>query len=282
MTKVLVTEDYLGDIADAIRAKNGSSDTYTPGQMAGAIANLPGASVLVAKTITVNGEYDPEDDNADGYNSVTVNVPGGGGSNVLFGDSVPASSLGTDGDYYIRSGNQTRIIRIDITKVARRTDTNFTYYGSRAISIVCKDDSDNVIEISPYIVSQYYWTGQSLMPQGSSRNVFKANIGSYIENNGLPAHYAASYIIPESYSIHKIKLTRRNASNYHDFWVSFNIYQCDEQGNNLSLLLSKENLVESDWNDPDSFTEFSPTGQFVNTPVLHEVYNKQNGAWVAI
>ena len=75
MTKVLVTEDYLGDIADAIRAKNGGSDTYTPGQMAGAIANLPDAPVLVTKTITANGEYDPEDDNADGYSGVTVNVP---------------------------------------------------------------------------------------------------------------------------------------------------------------------------------------------------------------
>lgn len=76
MTKVLVTEDYLGDIADAIRAKNGGSDTYTPGQMAGAIATLPDAPVLVAKTITANGEYDPEDDNADGYSGVIVAVPG--------------------------------------------------------------------------------------------------------------------------------------------------------------------------------------------------------------
>lgn len=75
MAKVLVTEAYLNDIADAIRAKNGGSATYKPGQMAGAIANLPDAPVLVAKTITANGEYDPEDDNADGYSGVTVTVP---------------------------------------------------------------------------------------------------------------------------------------------------------------------------------------------------------------
>lgn len=79
MTKVLVTEDYLGDIADAIRAKNGGSDTYTPGQMAGAIDALPDAPVLVAKTITANGEYDPGDDNADGYSGVSVAVSGGSG-----------------------------------------------------------------------------------------------------------------------------------------------------------------------------------------------------------
>lgn len=41
MSKALITEDYLTDIADAIRAKNGSSDTYTPPQMAAAIAAIP-------------------------------------------------------------------------------------------------------------------------------------------------------------------------------------------------------------------------------------------------
>ena len=32
---------------------------------------------LVSKSITLNGTYDPEDDNADGYSEVTVNVQGG-------------------------------------------------------------------------------------------------------------------------------------------------------------------------------------------------------------
>lgn len=34
-------------------------------------------SDLTTKTITLNGTYDPEDDNADGYSEVTVNVQGG-------------------------------------------------------------------------------------------------------------------------------------------------------------------------------------------------------------
>lgn len=41
MTKVAITEQYLTDIADAIRGKNGSSDTYTPSEMATAITNIP-------------------------------------------------------------------------------------------------------------------------------------------------------------------------------------------------------------------------------------------------
>lgn len=40
MAQVLITESYLDDIADAIRDKNGSEDTYTPAQMATAIENI--------------------------------------------------------------------------------------------------------------------------------------------------------------------------------------------------------------------------------------------------
>lgn len=40
MAKVLVTESYLSDIADAIRSKNGASSTYTPAQMASAVGAL--------------------------------------------------------------------------------------------------------------------------------------------------------------------------------------------------------------------------------------------------
>lgn len=41
MSRAIITESYLTDIADAIRAKNGSSSTYTPPQMAAAIAAIP-------------------------------------------------------------------------------------------------------------------------------------------------------------------------------------------------------------------------------------------------
>lgn len=42
MAKVIVTEQYLSDIADAIRAKLGVSDTYTPAQMGPAIESISG------------------------------------------------------------------------------------------------------------------------------------------------------------------------------------------------------------------------------------------------
>lgn len=39
--------------------------------------------ILTAKTVTANGTYYAEDDGADGYSSVTVNLSGGGTGYVL-------------------------------------------------------------------------------------------------------------------------------------------------------------------------------------------------------
>ena len=51
--------------------------SYLLGKRAGAPAPQ---TTLAHKTITANGIYDPADDNADGYSSVTVDVSGGGAS----------------------------------------------------------------------------------------------------------------------------------------------------------------------------------------------------------
>ena len=49
--EVKVTTQYLTDIANAIRGKNGSSDTYTPAEMASAITNLPGGATVLQRGI---------------------------------------------------------------------------------------------------------------------------------------------------------------------------------------------------------------------------------------
>ena len=43
---------------------------------------------LISKSVTANGTYDAEDDNADGYSSVTVNVPAGSSMNVQTAQST--------------------------------------------------------------------------------------------------------------------------------------------------------------------------------------------------
>jgi hypothetical protein len=73
MGNVLVQEDSLRAIADAIRAQNGSEDTYTPAEMAEAVAAI--APVLLEKVFTENGIYSAASEGANGYSEVTVDVP---------------------------------------------------------------------------------------------------------------------------------------------------------------------------------------------------------------
>ena len=82
MADYLIKDTTLTNIADAIRAKKSSTDTYTPAEMATAISSIQtgGAAepVIEALSVTANGTYTAPD-GVDGYSPVTVNVPQSGG-----------------------------------------------------------------------------------------------------------------------------------------------------------------------------------------------------------
>lgn len=72
MANVLVDETALQDIADAIRTKNGTQNTYKPGQMADAIEAIPSGGITPTGTINItqNGTTDVTQ-----YASANVAVP---------------------------------------------------------------------------------------------------------------------------------------------------------------------------------------------------------------
>lgn len=81
----------LTSVADAIRTKGGTSASLSfPDGFVSAVQNIPtgGGSTLITKTITANGTYDAEDDSADGYSEVTVNVP----NRIVIGTFTPQSA----------------------------------------------------------------------------------------------------------------------------------------------------------------------------------------------
>ena len=82
MSDYKVTDSELTGIANAIRTKGGTSSPLVfPNGFTSAIEAIPtgGGSTLITKNISANGTYDAEDDDADGYSSVVVNVPSGSG-----------------------------------------------------------------------------------------------------------------------------------------------------------------------------------------------------------
>lgn len=67
----------LTSVANAIRTKGGTSAQLAfPNGFVQAIGDIPTGGTLITKTITENGTYSAEDDDADGYSEVTVNVSG--------------------------------------------------------------------------------------------------------------------------------------------------------------------------------------------------------------
>ena len=76
MAKVMITESYLEDIADAIREKKGVSTTYYPSQMAEAISTIVGGTpVINSLNVTPSTSQQTFDSSSvDGYKPVTVDA----------------------------------------------------------------------------------------------------------------------------------------------------------------------------------------------------------------
>lgn len=89
MANKLYEENHVKDVADAIREKNGVTNTYKISEMGAAIRAIKTEPKLQNKTITENGTY-TADSEFDGLGEVTVEVESSGGLengyNIMFYD----------------------------------------------------------------------------------------------------------------------------------------------------------------------------------------------------
>ena len=168
MAKVLVSEENLTNIANAIREKNGETTTYKPNEMAGAIQNISSGSLTITengtydvtnyasanvnvpekqlgtKTITVNGLYKATDDNLDGYSEVSVKTSGVDINDYLYENFKLIGGQSTN------ASNIKQIIKtVEISQVGSN-DLGYALYNTNIEKIIFKEtvDTSNVTNMN--------------------------------------------------------------------------------------------------------------------------------------
>lgn len=96
-------------------------------------------TTLITKNITANGTYNASSDNADGYSSVTVNVSGGGGSNLKMGALRPDAVLIDSWSYDQYAVADESYTIPTYSTSARTVKSSATVYNAQSIDITNYD-----------------------------------------------------------------------------------------------------------------------------------------------
>ena len=153
MAKVMITESYLEDIADAIRAQLGGSDTYKPGQMAAAIASIGGGGTPTIDSLSVTPSESIQTFNSssvDGYKPVTVaGIPldyvGSGIDRRNSTDlSASGATVSVPAGYYAEAASKSVTTMTLPTSTAASATSGYTLKAT-----VSRSTSDQYINIAP-------------------------------------------------------------------------------------------------------------------------------------
>lgn len=186
--------DKLTAIANAIRAKTGKSATMTLDEMPTEIASISGggSATLITKTITANGSYDAEDDNADGYSSVTVNVAGGG-SSVVVGTITPESNTRSLVISDIIGKNNVLIFPTtdNPATVSTRTHWGSLFFGGRCILVGSSNSSG----------SAYTYAGSwnPATSEAGVKDILDSTTGTITINGGAGSNYGGYFVSTITY-----------------------------------------------------------------------------------
>lgn len=141
MTKVVIDDQSLHDIADSIRGKLDVETEYLPSEMADAIESIQTQGTYAQKTITENGTYDPSDDGVDAYSSVTANVQPTLQSKTATENGTVTPDSGYDGlssvVVNVSGGSSSTLVQKTITQNGTYdpTDDNADGYSSVTVNV---------------------------------------------------------------------------------------------------------------------------------------------------
>ena len=178
MSKVSITRSLLDDLAMSISAKSGEPVPLTLVEMKDAVDDIQTGGTLITKSITQNGTYSAQDDNADGYSSVNVSV------------SAPTPSLQTKTKTYTPTETaQTESVSadsgydgLDTVSISVGAISN-TYVGT---GITRRSSSDLTASGATVTVPSGYYSAQS------SKAVSSGTAGTPTASKGTVSNHSIS------------------------------------------------------------------------------------------
>ena len=216
MAKVLVSESSLQGIANAIRSKNGSSQTYFPGEMAQAILNLP---LEEHNPVTVNITQSPNQ-------TISVNCD-------PMPNSLPAGTELTTGYTFVPPENIT--LNATVTpasgyRAGTLNQTSVTANWGTTVSFSATSATPRTINISNAFMAPAFQDGYNIQqhqrPNGSYWQSIKMG---FVFCSNQPANNTGSHVVitSDSWSIGTIGVYNNGYQQEHTEEARMMLYRCN-------------------------------------------------------